>query len=187
METESNKPSWPYVFGTFGAIMFALGMLLVFAAFAPSRGGTDVGRVGFMLGGAGSVLLGIAWSKLLRSGQGGVGQILSCFAFPVALIFLATRRSYDQIQTAVVVLCLSLCAFALAHAFTPRLKAVRTAAIVSLVGMFPMTLAVTGKVNMPGADKLFMLLGLGGLCAVGILLAVGMGTLRRASEDPYQL
>ncbi len=189
METESNKPSWPYIFGTVGASMFALGMLLVLAAFAPSRMGTNLGRVGFMLAGTGSFLLGVTWSKLLRAGQSGIGQVLACFAFPVSLIFLATRSGYhfEELQTAVVVLCLSLCALALAHAFTPRLKAVRAAAVVSLLGLLPMTLGVTGKVNMGGADNLLMMIGLGGLGAVGILLAVGMGTLRRAAEDPYQL
>ncbi len=186
MEDSSNKPAWPYTLGTLGASVFALGMLLAFVAFAP-RGGPDIGRAGFILAGVGSSMLGIAWSRLLRVGQGGVGQIMACFAVPAALLFLATRSGYDGVQTAVLVLCLSLCGFALAHLFTSRLTAVRWASGVSLLGMFPVTLSVTGKVNIPGADQLLMLIGFGGLCAVGILLAVGMSALKRAAEDPYQL
>jgi hypothetical protein len=121
MDDYSNKPSWPYVFGTFGASMFALGMLLVLAVFASSSGSPDLGRVGFMLAGAGSVLLGITWTQLLRVNQAGIGQIAACFLLPVAMIFLATRSGYDDLQTAVLILCLSLCAFALAHVFIPRL------------------------------------------------------------------
>lgn len=189
MENDSNTPSWPYVFGTFGATMFALGLLLVIAALAPARGETEIARVGMMLAGTGSFLLGIAWSNLLRARQSGIGQILACFAFPLSLIFLVTRSDYDYkgIETAVVVLLLSLCGLALAHAFTPRLKAVRAAAVVSLLGLFPLTLAVTGKVNLGRSETPLLVIALGGLVAVGVLLVAGMGTLKRAAEDPYVL
>lgn len=187
MNDYSNKPTWPYVFGTFGASMFALGMLLVLAVFVSSSGSPDLGRVGFMLAGTGSVLLGVTWTQLLRVNQAGIGQIAACFLLPVAMIFLATRSGYDDLQTAVLILCLSLCAFALAHVFIPRLTGVRWGSVISLVGLVPTTLAVGGKLDMRGTWQLLMMLGLGGLCAVGVLLAVGMSRLKEDADDPYRL
>ena len=187
MENLSRRPTWPYALGTFGAGMFALGALLLLAALASKAGSVDVGRVGSMFAGGGCLLMGITWSKLLRAGSSGVGQILMCFAVPLALLYLATRSGFEGLRTSVVVLCLTLCGFALAHLFAPRLPLVRWASAGSLVGLIPLTLSVTGNVNLHAGERPVMVLAFGGLTAIGVLVAAGMATLKRAAADPYAL
>jgi len=182
-----QRPAWPYILGSVGGVIFAIGACaFLYATFAERAPDTAFEIVTFGSS-IGALLVGIGWVGLFKQRQAGIGPILGSFVVTLAILYAryGDTDNFDLVGMLVVV---SLVLFGLGHAVTRGIGGARIlGAIAALIGTFQI-IVVSAHWNI-GIDgvKLVLVAIVGSLGLLGLVLALALPALRRAPIDDTTL
>jgi len=173
---------WAIGIGILGAMLVAIGGILLAVVLAKLTTSKGVGKAGWYMLAAGGAGVGVAWASQLAKGG---SLMLVGGGFAMAAGVIAVRIIHSMYAAPIALAGVFL--FAMTHAFAlgehqyRKFSAVRLLAGIAAVGLGIQVFALGKRIDLPEwAAYLTSFVGLGALALMGLALAAGLGAAKRS-------
>lgn len=175
-----NRPIWPFVLGAAGAVIFALGDVIM-AVSHGREAPVHAPVIGLTVGGA--AILAVGWLGAAKQGLRTIPPFFGCLALMGGLWLAATPTPDSELRAVGLAIAYSFVVFAASHMFVTGLVYARILAAIALLPTALLAIAGSFSLKMSGVAieglliTTFVMFGM-----LGVAIALELPALRRRAD-----